>query len=596
MNPRDERSRSRLAAVALLAVLPALPAAGEIPGNPLSEAEVACDRAKLSALAGRSRLEVAPGPTPDSATAVRTLFVTYSNRFGFYEGLAARTDWGEGTLPPVGSAPETLLSFHLDPDVRELLLNPGRPALDQVSLTREVSTSNLVPPGDPATMVLRIDPTLSTFAGEGAGDLVIDNLASPPGDGAPGFRAADTKPGRGLTAAGLTERCHTRFTGFDRRIFAIFQRVLRFSVEPLAAAPGDPGVDLEVIVYRDRAPGVFVAEVVLVRPSTGEVVEPRADRRIRMTLGETDGDIDFLVLEPVTTFPPLSDRRVLAHAVRPGFGDRGPEVTPLGTLPLHDLGVPPPPNVLVDWEALLAGTTWAPRIAPDGTCGLGTPEELAATPRADRSTELLALALGSGLTAEQALYDRLVSDLAAIRDARPELGAVDFFSPEYDGKTLLLNVEDEAAGQAMEAGTYDAWDCLNDHYGLESIQPVDPIPRPAWVLVTVRLEGIYHLETLAPDYGDLPGVASASPFTVPPPAAPTGTLPSLCAGDGADGSVHYFFDLPVEGRTQVWYFRSEPGQAPVEVGLYEPLLPTLPPDWLALSDDCYAELRFGRRG
>jgi hypothetical protein len=29
---------------------------------------------------------------------------------------------------------------------------------------------------------------------------------------------------------------------------------------------------------------------------------------------------------------------------------------------------------------------------------------------------------------------------------------------------------------------------------------------------------------------------------------------------------------------------------------YDPVLPTLPPDWLALSDDCYDELRFGKRG
>lgn len=592
------RLRAVLAAVAFLAAVPAVPAAGEIPGNPLIEAEVACDRARLGALAARAHLEPesdAGSPVEGDRT-VRTLFITYSNRFGSYEGLVARTEWAElQPGPPVTPAPETLLSFHLNPDVRDVLLNPSRPTLDQISLTREVSTSNLVPPGDPRKIVLRIDPTLSPGASAGAGDLVIDNLSEPVAGDAPGFRPADTKPGRGLTRAGLVDPCHLDLTSFDRRMLAIFQRVLRFSIEPLG--PSDAPIPrLKVIVYRDRDPGTFEAEITPVDPQTGEALKPRADRRISLTLEEAADGIGSVRMEAASSLLPLGDWFIAAHLARPGFGERGPEIVPLGSMGLQPPTGPVPPSVVVDWRDLLAQTTWSPRIAADGACGLGTPEELAATPRADRNTELLALAMGNGLTAGQALYDRLVSDLAAIRAGQPELESVGFFSPEYDAKTLLLNVGDDATGQAMEAGTYDAWDCLNDHYGLESVHPVDPIPTPSWVLVTVRLEGLYHLERIAPDYAELPGVASASPFTVPPPAAPTGTLPSLCADDLADGTVRYFFDLPMQGDTRVWYFRSEPGEEPVQVGVYNPMLPTLPPDWLPLSDDCYGELRFGKRG
>ena len=53
-------------------------------------------------------------------------------------------------------------------------------------------------------------------------------------------------------------------------------------------------------------------------------------------------------------------------------------------------------------------------------CGHGSFAEMAATPRADFEIESMALAMGGGLTAPQALYDRVKADMASIRQQKPE--------------------------------------------------------------------------------------------------------------------------------------------------------------------------------
>jgi hypothetical protein len=446
--------------------------------------------------------------------------------------------------------------------------------------------------------VLRIDPTLSPDPRDQAGDLVIDNLAAPPADGSAGFRAADTQPGRGLTRDGITEPCHTQLTSFDRRMFAIFQRILRFTAEPLQATPGGQVADLKVIVYRDRDPGVFLAEVSLVDPMGGGRPEPLALRRIRLTLGEGgDGDIDSLILEPAAPFPPEDVFRVLAYPVRPSFGAGGPEVTPLGTIPLQDFGGAFPPNLVAIWDDLLGGTTWTAGLAGGNACGLGTPEELAATPRPIADRELLALAMGSGLTAEQGLYDRLVSDLAAIATEEPDLEDSIFYSFHYNGRSLLLTVAD-STGRAIADGDYDAWDCLNAHYGSTGILFVDPIPLDDPRLVVVELSGRYHLETLAPGYADLPGVESAGPFELIVPAVGL-PFPSICAQKIDGGTIRYFLEEAPAGLADpfpTYYYESEPGEAPVLVDVYDPVPQVTqpgPPDWLPRVDECHDALRFG---
>jgi hypothetical protein len=208
-----------LPALLLLAAI-AAPAAADR----LTPEQVECDRQRLAALVERMEVE-----TVDTTQApARMVLVSYSNRHGFFQGTVVGMPWPRTilvTAAPIPPEPETLLSFHLNPAVREHLVNPRRTPLSQVSLTREISASNLVLPGDVRTAALRIDPTLAlTPGGSGAGDLVIDNLAVPATG--PGFRPADTKPGRGLRATGLTEACHSGFVPVDLHVFALLQRVL----------------------------------------------------------------------------------------------------------------------------------------------------------------------------------------------------------------------------------------------------------------------------------------------------------------------------------------------------------------------------------
>ena len=449
--------------------------------------------------------------------------------------------------------------------------------------------------------MLSLDPTLQPRPVRQPGDLVIDNVVEAVGGSSNAFRPADTAPGRGLVASGVTDLCHTRFTSFDRRMFAILQRVLRFTVEPLGdLLPDTRRPDLHVALHRSESPSVFLADVTLVDPEGGTPIDADARRRLNIALTtEPDGEVIGLTLSR-EAFPAGSPWFVTAHLARPGFDAGLPTVLPLASLPIHDLPpLPFPPTAEVSWDALLGGTTWAPRSMTGAACGQGTAAEIAATPRFDRNTELLALAMGDGLTADGALFERLFGDLTAIRRLEPELEDVEFFT-QYDAKTLVLTVEDQATAEAIAAGEYDAWDCLNEHYELEFVQPLDPIPRPDPRLIAVQLEGFYHLETIAPDYADLPGISSAVPFTEPPPAAPTGTFRSLCAREEGD-TIHYYLQAVQEGGTGEWavvYFTSEPAEEPVYHGFYNPHLPISLPEtaWSGEIDPCYDALRFGRRG
>jgi hypothetical protein len=125
--------------ILLLAVALAAPAAADR----LTPEQVECDRQRLAALIERMEVE-----TVDTTQApARMVLVSFSNRHGFFQGTVVGMPWARTilvTAAPIPPEPETLLSFHLNPDVREQLINPRRTPLSQVSLTREISASNLV--------------------------------------------------------------------------------------------------------------------------------------------------------------------------------------------------------------------------------------------------------------------------------------------------------------------------------------------------------------------------------------------------------------------------------------------------------------------
>ncbi len=148
-----------------------------------------------------------------------------------------------------------------------------------------------------------------------------------------------------------------------------------------------------------------------------------------------------------------------------------------------------------------AGDAGVPSVCPDG---VPSADEVAQTPRADQNLELLALKLTTGVVAEQADYDRVVRDMAAIRAQNPDLADIDFYS-SIDGKSLLLEVSPDTA-KVMLAGSYHAWDCLNQRYVAENISGLQTSSVTA---MSVVLKGIYDTDRVAAQYALLPDVMYA---------------------------------------------------------------------------------------
>jgi hypothetical protein len=135
-------------------------------------------------------------------------------------------------------------------------------------------------------------------------------------------------------------------------------------------------------------------------------------------------------------------------------------------------------------------------------CDDGAPAPSSAL-REDENLELLALSLSDGLTADEAIYQRLTRDVSEIRRADPLMNAVKY-SPLHDGRSLLIAF-DATTRESVSRGDYHAWDCLNKQYGAAV---VDSSARSA---VRIQLSGRFDLDTIARAYTELPGVKIAEP-------------------------------------------------------------------------------------
>jgi hypothetical protein len=227
-------------------------------------------------------------------------------------------------------------------------------------------------------------------------------------------------------------------------------------------------------------------------------------------------------------------------------------------------------------EAGSSGTTaleaegGAPSCSPQVT-----PQQAASTPRADESLERLALS-GTGLVvASDADYTRVVRDVGLIRASASDIAQVPFGPPIGEGTTAtstLSLMTDEATANAMAAGSYHDWDCLNEAYGLVSLE--------VWSLasgVYVTLDGIYALEFIAPGYLGLPGVESVYSAELDPP----GFGPTICLTREQD-TWHYVFAH--EGHIQCCdlyhYFTTSEDGALVDEGAWDSQSTTPRPTWV----------------
>ncbi|HEV7518793.1 MAG TPA: hypothetical protein VGR07_21045 [Thermoanaerobaculia bacterium] len=339
---------TRAAGFALALATLSLPAASaQDLTHTLTPAETACNQAQLRVLLSHFAVT---GPSGESPGRPTTLLASYSNRYGFYDGLLVANP-----VPLIGAgSPEQILAFHLNPSVRELLLNPARPPLPQISLEREDTASSFVSATSPSALTLYLDPTADQTGGDAR--LQINNFISPQtGQTCNGALATATKPGRGLDT--VLSLCHNKFTELDRKVFAVLERTLRAEV----LGTGSP--DSKIAIYRGQGAFAYRLDVYpTAAPFPGKVA-------FILNLQVTDSG--HLVSGDLAVLPTCPAGQQL-DCTNSSLGVRLWVLPPLwaGTQARQDQGAGVsltyqpgqslPRSVTVEWEPLLAGTTWNP--------------------------------------------------------------------------------------------------------------------------------------------------------------------------------------------------------------------------------------------
>ena len=537
-----------------------------------SEYQVACNAGQLGRLLERTvPLEEAAGTSAgpsalDALTGGWTLFATYADPFGAYEGLLI----GPRHDPP---EPERQLAFVLQPSIRELLLNPARPPLSQVTLAREDSASTLIDAEAAGHYALALDPTLNPASEEvGPADLLIDD--ADPGVGSSGglaSRPASTRPGRGLDADGLTDLCHLGLTTEDLRLFALVQRLLRVDLRDLDGTPVGAGVAL----YRDRSPDRLRADV-YPRPAAG--ADPGSQEACRFSIEidlERAGDrslhrATLRRAEPVGEGPPACTGATVAGEafLIPANRAGGPPWSRDQASEALQLVGPDSPqgggSAVADLESLLEGSRWnRPGPVPVGGCPAATDAQLAASPRRDVNVESMAVTLGGvlaasgddgetgGLLADQGLYRRIRSDQEAIVGLDPYLteGFPSFSEPTHIGR-MILRID--GGPTVRDAVTSDPlFRCLTEQYDI-GWTPYDQTGGgPTRYLVRLQLSRVMNLNRLAKELGQIQGVAEVVPEHL---VLDPSFNPELCLRRGTEpGSLEYWL-----GGEQ-WYLSTAPG-------------------------------------
>lgn len=208
----------------------------------------------------------------------------------------------------------------------------------------------------------------------------------------------------------------------------------------------------------------------------------------------------------------------------------------------------------------------ASRPSCRGSSLVGTPEEIAQTPRAQYDIEIAALHLDNDLlVARQGTYDRILADVTAIRKTNSAIASTGMLLPAYislgytysSGHSLTLSI-DRATYQEMQAGIYTDWDCLNNHYVLVGLDYTDVAGRPDYnvpgvLAVDVHLKGVYNLDKIAALYGRLPGVSSVVLEKVGPSGAPFGASTSvMCVDRDSEGVYRYAIETTYGGEIPMY--------------------------------------------
>lgn len=345
---------------------------------PLSAGQAACDQQRLARLLDRMELILPDGPVT-GRSGLPTLFVSEGAGDVLFRGSEVRNE-SVPHFPPLAAVRdlrhphsdcfdvrERMLGYQLSVQREQFLLNPDRQPLDQFLLARIEPQSNptsircLLP--DDHRLRLGLGPEPQPFAPV----LEINNVVQVSAGGtSQGAVSSAGAASRNLRAAGLVERCHDRLTGWDRRTFALLERMLR----PYTFFVADETTfyhDQEVAIFRGPDPHTYRVDAYSVGqdPATGRgVAVGRSSYELVIGWDETGrwttGSIRLLPLcidgqardcstqtgpAWIFVYPPIL----------PDFGLRGdpPNAVFVGR-GLAGLAESAP----VDWGGLLAGTAW----------------------------------------------------------------------------------------------------------------------------------------------------------------------------------------------------------------------------------------------
>lgn len=203
----------------------------------------------------------------------------------------------------------------------------------------------------------------------------------------------------------------------------------------------------------------------------------------------------------------------------------------------------------------------------------GTAAELASTPRADQNLELLALATWpEDVIASQVHYDRIVADVHAARKLDAAIAGAGYF-PRGDGRVWQIDAADVATADRMSSGSYDAWDCLNTHFGKVRLTRIGSTSTT----FRLELEGRYQNEIVRALYAALPSVTSVY-FGGP------GSGPTICATDEGTRMVYAIDqasgDCPAGCTTHDWWLVTSTAPGVVSLAGHHPDGGGPAPDWL----------------
>jgi hypothetical protein len=202
-------------------------------------------------------------------------------------------------------------------------------------------------------------------------------------------------------------------------------------------------------------------------------------------------------------------------------------------------------------------------------------------PWGDEDAELMALCLSGELRAPEDLYSIISSDLSDVRGefgpAHAPLDQIHFRTPWI--VSCLIVTFDSVTAASVAAGTYHAWDDLNQTYGLVRTD-VGSITLPSHMAV-LYFGGRLHPRRLADLYKALPG-ANAEPNGI--------------SGDGSNiyprkngAAMTYLFRLAwgdcLSGciSNEYWYFSCTNFSRPVLVGHWKPEPGSGQPLWFAFA-------------